>query len=202
MRVLTLTIAALFASSAPALAQAHDRNVEIGGHITALRLSEFDVTDAGVGVSAAWRVSPVVALDGAFTWFPGNNGGVGVRLDRQERVMGLAGVRSAVGRGAIEVSGRARAGFFRFSSIDGAACVAITIVPLPLDCQIATGYTAFATDLGGGVGIDIAGRGQLRVEAGDLIVRYGQEAYRSNMELSDGFISHNLQVSAGLMWRF
>jgi hypothetical protein len=198
----SLTVIALLASSAPVFAQASDRQVELGGHIATLRLSEFDVTDAGVGVTAAFRLSPIVALDGAVTFFPGNNGGAHVRIARQERVMGLVGARSAIRRGNVELFGRARAGVLRFSSIEGAACIAITIVPLPLECQIATGYTAFATDLGGGIGIDIATSGQLRIEAGDLMVRYGHEAYRSSMELSDGFISHNLQVSAGLMWRF
>lgn len=197
-----LTIALLLASAAPVFAQASDRNLELGGHVAALRLSEFGVTDTGIGPTVAWRLSPIVALDGALTWFPGNNGTVNVRMERQERVLGLVGARSAVRRGTLELFGRARAGFLRFSSIEGAACIAITIVPLPLECQIATGYTAFATDLGGGVGIDIGRSGQLRIEAGDLMVRYGHDAYRSNMELSDGFTSHNLQVSAGLRWRF
>jgi hypothetical protein len=57
-----------------------------------------------------------------------------------------------------------------------------------------------------GVGINAAWRaapiGRVRLEIGDLMVRYGNEAHRSNGELSEGFISHNKQVSTGVMWRF
>ena len=68
--------------------------------------------------------------------------------------------------------------------------------------QLAAGYTAFVADVGAGVSVTAGPHWQVRVDAGDLMVRYGQEAHRSNGDLTDGFTSHNLQVSSGLTWRF
>ncbi len=93
-------------------------------------------------------------------------------------------------------------GFLRFSPLEGAVCGAVTTVPLPLECQIATGYVSFAMDLGGGIAVAAADRVHVRVEAGNLMVRYGQEAHRSNGELSDGFTSQSIQVSSAVVWRF
>jgi hypothetical protein len=188
----------------PAFAHAQtDAGIEAGGHVAVLRLSEFDTTDAGIGVHATWRATPIVSLDGALTWFPGGDTASLVnRVARQERTLGLMGARSGIRRGPFELFGRARIGFLRFGHIDQAVCVAVTTVPLPLECHIATGYTAFATDLGGGIALDVADRLQLRTDIGDLMVRYGIKAHRSNGEPTDGFTSHNMQFSSGLVWRF
>lgn len=189
-------------AATPAFAQTPGNDVELGGQMTVIQLSEFDVTDTGVGITAAWRATPIFLVDGAFTWFPGNDGSSSTHIARQQRSLGLVGVRSGIRRGRIELFGRARAGFLRFSPLEGAVCVAVTIVPLPLECQIATGYTSFATELGGGIGVAAADRVQVRVEAGNVMVRYAQEAHRSNGELSDGFTSQNIQVSSAVVWRF
>jgi hypothetical protein len=166
-----------------------------------LRLSEFDVTDAGVGVTASWWATPRVALDSSLTWFPGNGDTAATQINDQQRVLGLAGARSGIRLGSLEFFGRARAGFLRFSPKD-AVCVAVTTVPLPLACSVAAGTTSFTSDLGGGVSIATPRGLHVRIDVGDLMVRYGQEAYRSNGELSDGFFSHNVQLSSAVLWRF
>jgi hypothetical protein len=105
----SLAIAVALGSTAPVLAQTG--NLELGGHVAVVRLSEFDVTDTGVGMASAWRVTPIVAIDGALSWFPaGNNGSANARIERQERVLGLIGARSVIRRGNVELFGRARAG--------------------------------------------------------------------------------------------
>jgi len=195
-------VAVLMAWTMPAFAQVSEGNVDLGGHVAVVRLSEFDVTDTGVGIDATWRATPIVSLDGALTWLPGSDDSRSSRVGRQQRVLGLAGIRSGVRRGRVELFGRARGGFLRFSALEGGVCVAVTTVPLPIECQITTGYTAFATDFSGGIAVAVAPRIRWHVEAGDLMVRYGQEAHRSNGEPTNGFTSHNLQVNAGLTWRF
>jgi hypothetical protein len=175
--------------------------VELGGQISVLRLSEFDVTDAGVGLTAAWRATPIVALDSSLSWFPGNDGAAAGRIASQQRVLGLVGGRSGIGRGPLELFGRARAGFLRFSPQD-AVCVAVTTVPLPLECHVASGVTTFASDIGGGISVTTSRGLQIRLDLGDLMVRYDEKAYRSNGELSDGFTSHNVQLSSAILWRF
>jgi len=192
----------LIGSAGPVFAQTPEGTVDIGGHVSGLRLKEFDVTDTGIGINATWQATPIIALDGAFTWFPGNDGTAGRRIEHQQRVLGVIGARTGIRRGPVELFGRARGGFLRFSELDGAVCVAVTTVPLPLECQIATGYTAFVTDFGGGISVAATRRLRVHVDAGDLMVRYGQEAHRSNGELANGFVSHNVQVSTGVVWRF
>jgi hypothetical protein len=166
-----------------------------------LRLSEFDVTDAGVGATAAWWATPRVALDGSLSWFPANGGATARQISAQQRVLGLVGARSGIRRGSLELFGRARAGFLRFSP-QNAVCVAVTTVPLPLECFVVAGTTSFTSDLGGGISMTTARGLQVRIDVGDLMVRYGQQAYRSNGELSDGFFSHNVQLSSAVLWRF
>ena len=183
-------------------ASAQVRGAEIGGQVDVLRLSEFDLTDVGVGVHFMWPLTPVLAIDGAFTWFPGAGDGEAEPLKRQQRALGLAGVRrTVVTFGDVEFFARARAGFLRFREREPAVCIAI--LPAPLGCQLAGGYTAFAADLGGGVEVGASQTGRLvvRIEAGDLLVRYGLKASRPKAELTDGFIGHNPLVTVGLTWR-
>jgi hypothetical protein len=201
--VVRAAVVLLALSPATVFAQSTNRGVELGGHVAVLRLSEFDVTDTGIGVTAAWWATPIFALDSSLSWFPGSGDGTtSTRLERQQRVLGLVGTRSGIRRGSLELFGRARAGFVRFSPLEGAVCVAITTVPLPLECHVASGDTNFASDIGGGVSVTTSRALQIRIDAGDLMVRYARQAYRSNGELSDGFTSHNVQVSSAIVWRF
>jgi hypothetical protein len=183
-------------------AVAQNRRFETGGHVSILRLSEFDSTNVGVGAHVIGHLTSVVAIDGALTWFPGTGDFDTNALERQRRILGLVGLRTSVARGDVEFFARARAGFLRFGEQDSAVCVAT--FPIPLGCRLATGYTAFASDFGGGASVGFGSSGQLRVniEAGDLLVRYGLEAVRPRGETTDGFVGHNPLVSIGLSWRF
>ena len=189
-------------SVSPVAAQTFDRPLELSGEVATLRLSEFKITSVGTAVNVAWHVAPALAVDGALIWFPGGwQSGTGT-LASQERLLGLLGVNTGLPLGPVELRWRARAGFLNFGDEGPIACPAI--FPPTLECQLAPGYMAFATDLGGGVNIrlDYAGRTRLRVDAGDLLVRYGVNALRPRGQITDGFVSHNLLMSAGLGLRF
>src|SRR5688572_7778665 len=79
-------------------AQTAQPGIEGGGHVAVLRLSEFDVTDLGVGVNATIPAGNALAVDGAVTWFPGGGGDL---IDGQRRTLGLFGVRSGIRRGRV-----------------------------------------------------------------------------------------------------
>jgi hypothetical protein len=198
------TCTAVFVRTASAAAQPADGNVEVGGHFAALRLSQFDTTDAGVGLHAMWPIVTGLAVDGALTWFPGDDEFDADSFSAQSRMLGLAGLRVGTDLGRVMVYGRGRAGLLRFAEQDNVACIAI--FPVPLSCRLATGHTAFAGDLGAGASLGLGSddRLQLRLEASDLIVRYDVdiEVRRPNGEVSDGFVGHNLLVQIGLGWRF
>jgi hypothetical protein len=123
-------------------------------------------------------------------------------LGRQQRTLGLAGLRAGVSAGAVDLFARGRAGYLRFGSQPATAC--ILIFPTPLVCQLAGGYTAFAAEIGGGASVAVIPSGRLRasVSAGDLMVRYGVQALRPDGTTTEGFISHNLLVTIGAAWQF
>jgi hypothetical protein len=105
-------------------------------------------------------------------------------------------------KGDVEFFARGRVGFLRFGEEDSVVCIAI--FPVPLGCRLATGYTALASDFGGGADIGLGSNGRLRVhiEAADLLLRYALEALRPRGEITDGFVGHNPLISIGLGWRF
>jgi len=184
----------------PARAQAPAGSVEIGPNVSILRLSELDTTDVGVGVDASWHLMPRLTIDGTLSWFPG--GGDDRALTDQRRILGLVGARSGITRGRVDFYGRGRVGFLNFADVGPVPC--ILIFPAPLSCQLADGYTAFTIDFGGGaiVPIDSEGRWRIRVDVGDLVVRYDQHARKNNGDVTEGFWGHNLLFTAGLVWRF
>jgi hypothetical protein len=199
-RTVLIALMAVMAGSSQAMAQTH--GAEVGGHVGVLRLSELDTTDVGVGADAVWHVAPALGIDGAFTWFPGSDPSTGGSGRRQQRTLGLAGLRTGISAGSVDLFARGRAGFLRFGSEPATAC--ILIFPTPLVCQLAGGYTAFAAEVGGGVSVGLIPSGRLRasLEAGDLMVRYGFTSFRPNGTTTDGFISHNLLVTIGAVWQF
>jgi hypothetical protein len=199
-RTMLIVLMAVMAGSSRAMAQTPA--AEIGGHVGVLRLSELDTTDTGVGADAVWHVAPAFAIDGAFTWFPGSDASTGGLGRRQQRTLGLAGVRTGVTAGTVDLFARARGGFLRFGSEPATVC--ILIFPTPLSCQLAAGYTAFAAEVGGGASVGLIPSGRLRasLEAGDLMVRYGFTSFRPGGTTSDGFLSHNLLLTIGAAWRF
>ncbi len=212
----------LAVGSSPAAAQ----KLEVGGHYSGLRLSEFDTTDLGrrhdIGIGFDVTGSPIgrLALDGGLTVFAGD-----LQLRRvdefwhRSRLLGLMGLRGEHTVGHLEAYARGRVGFLHFWGGDDVPrgdretrmiglisdqVFCTPIVPTPLGCRLAAGYTAFAADLGAGVSVALNPRSRvrLRLEASDLLVRYNLEATRPSGEITDGFTSHNLLVTIGIGWRF
>jgi|SoiMethySBSTD1v2_1073268.scaffolds.fasta_scaffold02479_18 hypothetical protein len=198
-QIVLIALLAMTAGSSPAMAQTPA--AEVGGHVGVLRLSELKTTDVGAGADVVWPVAPSLAIDGGLTWFPGSDASTGSSQHLQ-RTLGLAGVRTGVTAGTVDLFARARGGFLRFGSQPVTAC--ILIFPPPLSCQLAAGYTAFAAEVGGGASVGVIPSGRLRatLAAGDLMVRYGFTAFRPGGTTTDGFISHNLLVTIGAAWRF
>jgi hypothetical protein len=201
-RVLIVCAAVMMFAEPRAAAQTPERGVEVGGQLSVLRISEFEITDVGPALDAAWHLTPHIAIDGTLAWFPGEREFEIDSIASQHRVLGLVGARSGITRGRVDIYGRGRLGFLRFGEQDSQICT--LIFPATLGCRLASGYTAFAFDLGGGVstGLTNDGRLRLRVDVGDLLVRYNLEALRPNGETTDGFVGHNLLMNVGVDWRF
>lgn len=187
----------------PAIATGQDaRPVDLGIEVTTVQLSEFDLTDTGVGGRATWWFAPTVAIDAGLSWFHGSTDSVDP-LIRQARLLGVVGVKTVASWRRVEFSGQARPGFLRFAKQDHVVCIAVSSFPTPLPCQVATGYTGLVVDFSAGASITLngSGRARLSIEIGDLVVRYGLDAYRSNGEVTDGVLTQNFIVHVGFAWR-
>jgi len=206
-RLGTLITIATFAvvtagAAAPAFAQDAGRG-EIGAQVSTLSISEFDTTAVGAGVQAGWRLTPGLTIEGALNIYPG---GDGTPIEDQRKLLGVVGVRTGVSFGGLELVARARPGFLNFAEQANVPC--ILIFPTPLSCRVASGYTAFVTELGGGVRVPLgSNRLQLTVDVSDLLVRYSsdEEFLRMNgdaRDITDSVLSHNLLFNAGVNWRF
>ena len=202
--VAVLTAALSVTVSSGAAAQTTTSAFEAGGEVDTLRLSESRIGGIGVGATAKWTFTRGWALDGLVSLFPASwQTNPATRVPSQRLMLALAGVRPAVMLGRVTLSARARAGVLDFQQNDQ-PFPCIRIFPAPLECQLPGGYTATAFELGGeaDLAMDQAGRLRLRVGGSDLMVRYGLQAIRRNGLITDGFISHNLLMTAGVGWRF
>ena len=123
--VLMLCAMVIILDASATTAQTAERPIEIGGHVSMLRISEFDITDVGIGMDAAWHATPQLTIDGTLTWFPGKTEFEIDSIASQHRVLGLVGARSGITRGRFDVYGRSRVGFLRFGEQDSVICTLI-----------------------------------------------------------------------------
>jgi hypothetical protein len=80
------------------------------------------------------------------------------------------------------------------------ACIAV--FPPPLSCTLASGRTVFAFDVGGGVEFYATPRTFVRVDAGDLLLKYPGPVFDTNLTVRQTFYSHDFRFAAGAGVRF
>lgn len=185
-----------------AVAQPQDSRFELGFHFAGQSVSEFDTTDAGLGGRVTYNVSPLIGLEAELNLYPGD-------LTDQNpfsgsRTEGLFGVKVNVPLlGKVKAFGKARPGFLRFGEApDVLACIAI--YPPPLECSLASGSTALALELGGGVELSTSARSFVRFDVGDNLVRYDVgPALRPKEGIVNGpFWTSNFRFTFGGGFRF
>lgn len=161
---------------------------------------QFDETDLGFGVDVSYRFADWLAADAQLSFFPGDLGEPasfsGSRLE------GLLGLRVGHRFGRAGVYGALRPGFLGFSEPSGPlAC--ILIYPPPLQCSLAEGKSVFALNYGAGFEAYPGERAVIRVEVGDLMLKYPGPAFDKDMEVfEDSLWSHNLRLTASVGIRF
>jgi hypothetical protein len=186
---------ALLASS-PAHA-ADPPRADVSLELAATHYGEFEETAVGFGARVSYRVLDWLAVDGGVVFAPGDLGEVGFSSSQVE---GLFGVRAGPRVGASHVYAALRSGFVRFAAApEPIPCIAI--FPPPLPCVLAGGHTALAVGFGAGGELPLGGRALVRLEIGDLLVRYpGPAIANREAVLEESFWRHNLRgtVSVGL----
>ena len=188
----------VLAAAAPAAAQTDRSGFEIGVQVPSARSSEFDTTDVGVGARIAWRAD-WLGVEAEFNGYPGDF--PGRPAFSSSRTEGLFGATVGPHIGRVRPFAKLRPGFMTFQEApEPFGCIAI--FPPPLSCTLAAGRTVFALDAGGGIEISATPGTFLRVDAGDLLVKYPGPTTDQNIDQRGSFFSHDFRVAAGVGFRF
>jgi hypothetical protein len=181
-------------------AQPRAARLEAGAQVASTRSSQFDATDVGFGARLSWLPAGWVGVEAEVNGYPGDF--PGQRPFSSGRVEGLFGTTVGGRFGAVRPFGRLRPGFVSFrEASEPFAC--ILIFPPPLACTLASGATLFALDIGGGVEVQATPRTFLRVDAGDLLLKYPGTVLDTNgMARQGSFFSSNFRFAAGAGWKF
>jgi hypothetical protein len=200
MKLLVVALTFVTAAAQPDLASAHAQMFGVGGHVAFVRSSQFDTTDTGLGGHISWHAIELVGIEAELGLYPRDF------PDRpavsRQRIEGLFGVTVGPRIGSLRPFVRARPGFVRYREApEPFAC--ILIFPPPLNCALASGHTLTAFDIGGGVELFPTGGTFLRVDAGDLLLKYPGPVIDLERRVRDeGFFTHNLRLAIGAGLRF
>jgi hypothetical protein len=177
--------------------------MEVGTHISALRLGDFSGVSAGVGARWAYHLSSWASIDTEFDFIPHDSARVigrppgsptySVTYERR-RAEALFGVKVGWRGDRVGIFGKARPGLTRLGhkgvGCDGDVC-ALVLLPQPVY------RTEFAADVGGVLEVYPAERTVLRLDIGDLIIRQ-----RGDAPPCRACVTHNLSSRVGIGWRF
>jgi hypothetical protein len=162
--------------------------------------SQFDAADAGIGARVGWHATPLVALEAEVVHYPSHF--AGDPAFSRSRLEGLFGATVGPRLGRVRPFARVRPGFLRVQAApEPLACIAI--FPPPLACELASGRTLTALDLGGGVDVSVGERTFVRIDGGDRLVRYPGPVFDTDRNVQDdAFFSHDVRVAVAGGIRF
>lgn len=180
------------------MAQTEEQKVEVGVQFSVLGRGTvpffYDATSVGGGGRLTFNLTKYMALEGELNYFPGA-GFYDVR-----RFQGQFGVKSGLRYDRFGVFGKVRPGFVNtnFESpvlCDRALCPTINIE-----------NTGFSLDLGGVVEFYPSKRVTVRFDVGDTIINQREPSFLFSSGFfglqAGNFATHNLQLGAGLGFRF
>jgi hypothetical protein len=179
---------------------------EVGIHFSALTLTpRYDYrTEIGFGGRMTFNVNKNFALEAETTLFP-NSGRSSESRATGTAFEGLFGVKAGKRWQKFGVFAKARPGFISFSK---GRFVGDPGGPLNFVFGVRQERaTHFATDVGGVLELYVSRRLMTRFDVGDTIIRYGSQTVTTTFPSPGSFTigestRHNLQVSAGIGFRF
>jgi len=164
--------------------------VEVGVHFSLIRLRDLEETSAGVGGRLVYNLTNNIGVETEFNYFPGKlnvlgdalgRGPVPGTIDNSHVTQVFFGGKYAIARSETAgIFGKVRPGFVKFG---GGGIKS----------------TNFALDFGGVLELYTKRNLGFRFDVGDTIIRFGDS---SIVPLSRADTSHNLQIAAGVLFRF
>jgi hypothetical protein len=189
----------LFAFPCLAAAQTGERPIRLGAIVASVASSEFDSTDAGLGVQATWHPTPLIGAEVEVVIHPADLGDPAFSSGRIETLFGVS-VGPRIGRW--RPFAKVRSGILRYGqSPEPIAC--ITVFPAPVECTLASGRTVAAFDFGGGVERFVGDRTFVRFDAGDRMLTFpGPVRDSAGAAHEDGYFAHDLRIAVSAGIRF
>jgi hypothetical protein len=191
---------ALLALPCPASAQIADRHGRLGAIVASVTSGEFDSSDAGIGVQAAWLPTPLVGAEVEVVIHPADLGDD--PAFSSGRVETLFGVSIGPPIDRWRPFAKVRTGILRFwEAPEPVACIAI--FPSPVECTLASGRTVVAFEFGGGGEYAWSNRLFVRVDAGDRMLAFpGPVRDSAGTAHEDGYFAHDLRIAFSVGRRF
>src|SRR5215212_940274 len=198
----------LFALCVRAQAQEEEApKFEVGAQFTSIALddnaSKLPICDdcdefvyKGVGGRFTYNVNDHLAVETEVNFFLNENPRYTSRRVGGKPVQALFGVKAGRRFERVGVFGKVRPGFISFSEV-----ISLGLGGGPLLPEFSR-RTHFNLDLGGVFEVYPSRKVVLRVDAGDTIVRYGEEQLPGALSPFPGETRHNCPLSAGVGFRF
>lgn len=196
----------IFVVSVCARAQEEAPRFEVGAQFTSIGVDDDgqDIPGCpfcgtfvykGVGGRFAYNVNDSLAVETEVNFFLNENPGYTSRRVGGKPVQALLGVKAGRRFGRVGVFGKARPGVISYSGVV-ANGLGGTLDP------VLARRTHFNLDVGGVFEVYPSRRVVLRVDAGDTIVRYGEENLPGAQIPFEGATRHNFQFNTGVGFRF
>jgi hypothetical protein len=198
--LVTVLMLSSLAVALPITALAQSAPFQVGVHVTAADSTEFDEIDVGFGGRVSWNPMATVGIESELTFMPGDF------PDRlafsASRVESLSGITLGPRLGGVRPFARLRAGFLRYAEAPQ-PLVCIAIFPPPLTCEMASGLTVAAFDVGGGIEVSTGGATFVRADLGDRMLKYPGPASSGGRLIPDGgVIGHDFRFALGGGFKF
>jgi hypothetical protein len=214
--ILASTAIALAFLSAGVSAQSEPGKVELGVHFTSMTKpdNQGSRTEPGFGGRFTFNFNRNLAVEAEGNFFPHNCQGCDIK-NRGNLAQAFFGVKAGKRFRRFGIFGKARPGFASFSA--GTFLITVPNQPpgiFPVFNFDSSRATNFAFDLGGVVEVYHSRRIFTRFDAGDTIIRYGQQTITGfSFDPGTGTVlpnrftipadtRHNFQFSAGIGIRF
>jgi hypothetical protein len=164
-------------------ANARAQSVDLGVQFSTIRFSDLEITDAGFGGRITFNATRSIAFEAEVNYFPKDKRGP---FEGGRKTQALVGLKTGFRSDFAGIFSKLRPGFIRFSRDF---------------LGNEDSKTDFALDIGGVLELYPSGRGVIRFDLGDTIIRFGERSLPTGATFPS-FTSHNFQFSVGVGIRF